>query len=208
LRFTHDAASSFLDIFESTRQQRKAKGAATDKEQDLLRAMLTFSSSGLDSMAKHLIKEALGDVIEKREGALKNFKVFIEKRLSKKEHQDNKFLAEVLASRDPRDVLVEELIDELVSQSLQSKEALLRAASYFDIASHVLCEDMVLLQKIFEARNQMAHEMDMEFGQQNRSRKQRRKEDMIDFTEELLRIAKVFLAEVDSILSAPLVSPK
>ena len=47
---THNAASSFLDIFEATRRTRKAKGTPTDEEQNLLRAMLVFAGAGLDSM--------------------------------------------------------------------------------------------------------------------------------------------------------------
>lgn len=45
----HLASSSFLDIFEKTRGQKK--GTSTDEEQDLLRAMLAFASAGLDAMS-------------------------------------------------------------------------------------------------------------------------------------------------------------
>jgi len=130
-----------------------------------------------------------------------NFKQFIEKRLSKKEVIDAKLLAEVLASRDPRDVLVSELINELVSQSLQSKDALLRAASYFDIPSVELTSDIGGLGRIFDARNQIVHEMDVDFTQRNRSRRPRRKDDMIQHTTELLRIGGVMLHKIDNMLT-------
>ncbi|TKS60588.1 MAG: hypothetical protein EWM73_03090 [Nitrospira sp.] len=198
---THEAASSFLDIFEQSRQQRNAKGTPADIEQDLLRAMLAFAASGLDSMVKQLIRNTLAKVIECRKGAMGNFKQFIEKRLSKKEVIDAKLLAEVLASRDPRDVLVSELINELVSQSLQSKDALLRAASYFDIPSVELTSDIGGLGRIFDARNQIVHEMDVDFTQRNRSRRPRRKDDMIQHTTELLRIGGVMLHKIDNMLT-------
>jgi len=197
---THEAASSFLDIFEQGRQSRSARGTPTDEEQDLLRAMLAFAASGLDSMVKQLIRDTLAKVIECRQGAMGNFKQFIEKRLNKKEAIDAKLLAEVLASRDPRDVLVSELVNELVSQSLQSKEALLRAASYFDIPSAELTSDISGFGKIFDARNQIVHEMDVDFTQPNRSRRPRRKDDMIKNATELLRIGGVLLEKIDSML--------
>ena len=130
-----------------------------------------------------------------------NFKQYIEKRLNKKETIDAKLLAEVLASRDPRDVLISELVNELVSQSLQSKDALFRAASYFDVPSHELTSDSGGLGKIFEVRNQIVHEMDVDFTQTNRSRRPRRKDDMIKHTTELLRIGGVLLEKIDNMLS-------
>jgi hypothetical protein len=74
---THEAASSFLDIFEKTRQGRNARGTPTDKEQDLLRAMVAFAASGLDSMVKQLIRDTLEKVIERSPGAMRNFKQYI-----------------------------------------------------------------------------------------------------------------------------------
>jgi hypothetical protein len=203
---THEAASSFLDIFEKSRQARGAKGTPTDEEQDLLRAMLAFSASGLDSMVKQIIKDSLAKVIECHDGAMEMFKQFIEKRLNKKETLDAKLLAEVLASRDPRDVLTSQLINELVSQSLQSKDALFRAASYFDIPSNALTSDPSSLGRIFEVRNQIVHEMDVDFTQPNRSRRSRRKEDMIKHATELLRIGRVLLDKIDSQLGSTSVS--
>jgi hypothetical protein len=107
----------------------------------------------------------------------------------------------VLASRDPRDVLVSELISELVSQSLQSKDALFRAASYFDVPSNELTGDSSGLAKIFEVRNQIVHEMDVDFTQSNRSRRPRPKDDMIENATELLRIGGVLLKKIDNILT-------
>ena len=175
-------------------------GTPTDEEQDLLRAMFTFASAGLDSMIKQLIRDALAQVIESSPGAMGNFKTFIAKRLSRRETLDPQFLAEVLASRDPREVLVNGLVDELVSQSLQSKETLLRAASYFDIPSTDITANLGYLEEIFRARNQIAHEMDVDFDQPNRNRRPRRRRQMIDYTNELLRIANVVLVRIDLIL--------
>lgn len=125
----HNAASSFLDIFEATRKTRKAKGTPTDEEQNLLRAMLVFAGAGLDSMIKQLVRDALSLTIDRSEGAEENLKTFISKRLARQDTLDPSFLSSVLASRDPRDVLVSELVDDLISQSLQSKEQVLHPIS-------------------------------------------------------------------------------
>lgn len=68
-------------------------------------------------------------------------------------------------------------------------------ASYFNIPSQKLTNDFQLLKQIFDVRNQIAHEMDFDYN--NKCRRVREKADMIDYTNEILRIAKVFLNEVD-----------
>lgn len=203
----HDAASSFLDIFEATRNTRKAKGTPTDEEQDLLRAMLVFAGAGLDSMIKQLVRDALSLTIDRSKGAEENLRVFISKRLARQDRLDPSFLSSVLASRDPRDVLVSALVDELISQSLQSKDQVLRVASYFDIPSAALATDLRLLERIFRARNEIVHEMDVDFAQTNRNRRPRGKAVMIHHTTEILRLANAFLIEVDRGLSQAPVGP-
>ena len=72
---------------------------------------------------------------------------------------------------------------------------MLKVASYFNIPSQKLTNDFQLLKQIFDVRNQIAHEMDFDYN--NKCRRVREKADMIDYTNEILRIAKVFLNEVD-----------
>ena len=93
------------------------------------------------------------------------------------------------------------LVADLISQSLQSKDQVLRVASYFDIPSAALATDLKLLDRIFRARNEIVHEMDVDFDQTNRNRRPRRKAVMIDHTTEILRLANAFLTEVDRGLS-------
>jgi hypothetical protein len=84
---------SFLNSFVQVRKDRNAQGTPTDTEQDLLRAMLVFACSGLDSMIKQLIKDALSKVIDQNEGAEVFFRSFIERKISK----DQKLNFEVMA---------------------------------------------------------------------------------------------------------------
>jgi hypothetical protein len=191
------SSSSFLDIFDQTRAQRKARGMPTDEEQDLLRAMMLFAASGLDSMIKQLIRDALPIVIEKHEGALAQLAVFFARALKRKEPMDIDFIAGTLLHDSPRQRVINELIQDLTSASLQSSEQVLRVAAFFDIPSRTLTENPRQLQDIFGRRNQMAHEMDVDFSQPNRTRRPRAKQAMIDDTNELFRVSAAFLAQVD-----------
>lgn len=193
----HDAASSFLAAFETVRANRNARGMPTDEEQNLLRAMLLFASAGLDSLAKQLIRDALPTVLESNDGAAKMFKTFVERRLRDKDELDHRLLADVIADRQPRARLVSLLVDDLTSRSLQSTEELLKAGAAFDIASNEVTNDPRRLADIFRARNQIAHEMDVDFTRPNRSRRPRARGVMVGHTNEIFRVAGALLVGVD-----------
>lgn len=195
----HDASSSFLDIFSTVRANRKAHGMPTDEEQDLLRAMLTFSAAGLDSMLKQLIRDALPQIIHKEPGATAEFKRHVERKLSGTGTADvnRRFLADVLADRDPKQVLISTLIADLTRESLQSTEQLFRAAAFFNIPSSNVSSHPDQLSAIFRVRNEITHEMDVDFSQPNRSRRPRAKNIMVGYANSLFKIAASVLSEVD-----------
>lgn len=197
LRNAHDTSGSFLEVFNTTRKGRKAKGASTDKDQDLLRAMLTFACAGLDALVKQLINDALPDVINCNEAAELMFRRDIERRIRRGEEIDHKFLADVLTQERPRDRLIDILISDLTSQSLQSKDQLLRVGSFFDIQSNSITKNPNDLARIFTARNQIVHEMDIDFSPTNRNRCSRTKGKMFDDTNKIFKVSKIFLEEVD-----------
>jgi hypothetical protein len=192
----HSTASSFFDTFEKTRKVRKATGTPTDEEQDLLRAMLLFSSSGLDSMIKQLIQDTLPKLIEMDEINSK-FKAFIESRLSSQAGINIKLLSEVLTSQNSREALKNELVQDLLSGSLQSKEQIYKVASFFNINEKELNIDKQLIKDVFAARNYIVHEMDVDFNQPNRTRRPRKKEDMKKYCNEIFKISNNILNVVD-----------
>ena len=194
----HDAASSFLDIFQKVRVGRSAHGTPTDEEQDLLRAMLLFATAGLDSMVKQLVTDALPAVIGKDTGAAENFKQFVERRLEKNDRLDRKFLADIIADPDPRGRMLQILVKDLTSKSLQSSEQLLKTAAYFNIPSPNICKDIPGLTAIFDSRNQIAHEMDVDFAQTNRSRRPRARKTIFSSANTIFEVAAKFLENVDS----------
>lgn len=194
----HDASGSFLDTFRAVRTAREARGAPTDEEQDLLRACLVFAGAGLDSMTKQLVRDALPAVIDKQQGAEAMFRQHVERHVLRDEGEGSiGALADVLADRNPRRRLVERVVRDLTAGSLQSAEELMRVGAYFDIASSKLVPDRRALQEIFAARNQIVHEMDVDFAQVNRNRRSRRLSTMTTATNDLFEIASTLLGEVD-----------
>jgi hypothetical protein len=200
---THKACSAFLKQFEDIRKYRKAKGTPTDEEQDLLRAMLAFACAGLDSMAKQLIRDALSQVIIKDEGAAAMFFERTKKTLYKENILNTDLLLQSIMTESPREVLLQDLVRELTSESLQSADELFRVASYFNIASKDLAPDPRELRRIFKIRNEIAHEMDIDFTQPNRNRHPRARDNMIDDVNVIFNVAKAFLEKTDQKLVGP-----
>ena len=103
----------------------------------------------------------------------KNFKQYVERRLEKNERLDRRFLADIIADAHPRKRIeaTEVLVEDLTSKSLQSREQRLKTAASFNIPSNAISGNPEVLTSIFSARNQIAHEMDVDFQQSNRSRR-------------------------------------
>ena len=159
--------------------------------------MIIFAAAGLDSMAKQLITDALPKVVTVEIGATEMFKRHIERKLATSNQFNPRFLADVLGEVDPRKQLLAGLVGELTGESLQSTEQLLRAAAHFNIPSQQICDDPKTLSLIFRARNEISHEMDIDFRQPNRSRRPRAKATMVAYANELFKIAQILLSEVD-----------
>jgi len=161
--------------------------------------MLLFASAGLDSMAKQLVQDALPRVIQRQPGARENLREFIERRLARDDRTAARLVGLALSSDDPRGEVITELVAELVGGSLQSAEELSRLAAYFDIPTADLIGDHRFASDIFAARNQITHELDVDFAQdQARHRRPRDRDTMLAYTTELFRIAAVLLREVEA----------
>jgi len=166
-------------------------------EQDLLRAMLVFASSGLDSMVKHLIRDTLAAVIDRDEGALEMLKENVKRNLYRDRNLDAELLVNALVAKDPKALLIDGLVYELTTSSLQSSEQVFRVASFFNIPTNQLTADPRDLGQVFKVRNEIAHEMDIDFSQPNRKRRPRSKDAMIANTNTLFAVCRAFLERVD-----------
>ena len=68
LQSLKNTIASFYDLFDTLSDDKE------QQKQDLLRAILLFSCSGIDSIVKQLVNDALDYVIEHDEGAFNEFK--------------------------------------------------------------------------------------------------------------------------------------
>jgi len=168
--------------------------------------MLLFGSSCLDAVVKQLIQDSLGNVIENNPGAHQQFETYIDRKLKKSKGSSElsdelvvinfKYLSSILASREPRKLIIDDLISSLVGDSLQSRDQLLKTAAYFAITRDEIMADVQLVGNIFSVRNEITHEMDIDLTQPNRNRRPRRREDMTRYTNELLQIGCRFIEAV------------
>ena len=137
LEYAHETAESFLAIFNTDRKP----GHTSRADQDLLRAMLVFASAGLDSVIKHLVKDALPTVIEKDNAACDNFRKFVERKIRQDDQPDYKTMAGILVAKSPIDHMLNLLVRDLTAKSLQSVDELFRIASYFNIESDIISKE-------------------------------------------------------------------
>lgn len=199
----HESALSFFNLFHTIRED--AKGTTADWEQDLLRAMLVFASAALDNALKRVITDALALVIDRDVGARKKLREFAESRIGRRAASldgatvaiDHKFLVELLLAPNPRAGVVDALVVELTSNSLQSKDEVMKVCAHFGLEQRKICPDVAKLQEAFSVRNDIVHEMDVNLAGTTRKRTSRRLNDMRDHTQRLLVLGTSFLTEVD-----------
>ena len=206
LEHTHDSARSILKAFGLVRSSRAgnkaAVGTSTDEEQDLLRAMLVMSGAGLDSMTKQLVRDALPSIVHEDERARGELESFIQKCLTQdfealQEGRKVRFTAGALASKEQREWIVQQYVNNLTAGSLQSAEELRKIAAAFGLTQELITTDFQSLQKIFRIRNQIIHELDINLDATRRNRNNRAKGTMVRDTNQLLSASQDLLEAVD-----------
>ena len=193
--------SSLHSIYLELQSKRITGKGLTEKESDILRAMLVFSASGLDSVVKQLIRDTLLEITRKNDNVQKQLEKFIEKKLKTKDSEgsdivDIKNLANVLATPSPFERIVGIEKKELTSGSLQSKDELLRIASIFAIEPKEICDDVEQLKDAFIIRNQIIHEMDINFESTSNRRTPRNNKEMCFYSNLLLKVGSNFIKAV------------
>ncbi|PJB61406.1 MAG: hypothetical protein CO096_28970 [Armatimonadetes bacterium CG_4_9_14_3_um_filter_66_14] len=194
LKYTHESASALLEALRVVRKQRHAtRGALTDEDQDLLRAMLVMAASGLDSMVKQLIRDLLPILCKSDESVLDGFREFVRRQLrgDAEGHLTTevaKLFATWLTAESVQSAVIEHYVGELTGDSLQSSEQLLRATGALGLPQkHV---DKSVLAPIFADRNRIIHELDIDFDAPRRNRRSRRIGKMIEATNHILALAE------------------
>lgn len=165
-------------------------------------AMFVFATGGLDSLIKQAIKDVLAILIDLNAGANSMFESFVEREIQDKKSDENKIdsklMAKLLTSNNPREELKIILAYNLTSNSLQSKDQILKIAAYFDVPSASIVKDFGELQNIFLERNKIIHEMDINFDGKGSKRNKRKVTEIVKYINVLLELGEKFIEEVDN----------
>jgi len=191
----YDAANEFLTQFRNARKD-SGPGSVKDTHQDILRAMLVFACAGFDSCLKRLLEDALEAVINADQKAEEAFTESVKRKVPDIERSRD-LLAKVLTAKDPRKQLVREVLSDHLGESLQSVSQYARVLAAFNVQIADK-KRLACLKEAFEARNFIIHEMDIDFSQKKRSRRQRNEDAMTEMTRTVLTTAYDLLSAVDT----------
>jgi hypothetical protein len=200
-----DSVQGFVGTFDTVRNARGATGGSTtDHEQDILRAALVFSAAGLDSVVKELIRGTVRELAAHDQGVQQELEVFVERQLRGDSTEvdslgGREFLAQILVSKSPQDRLIDEYVIELTGSSLQSADQLMKACKALGLQWSTVGIDPKTLRPIFDTRNKIIHELDVNLGKTaaRRNQNSRRRDDMLAWSEHLLAIAEAMVDEVE-----------
>lgn len=206
LQYAHDSAEALLVAFESVRKARSAgRGIPTDEEQDLLRSMLVMSAAGLDASLKQLIRDCLPDLARKHESVADELEKYVQRQLRGDQDDStaalgNAFLAKLLVAESLRGALLERYILSLTGTSLQSAQELAKACAALGVEPSAVGIKVANLKTIFDARNRIIHELDIDFEQGIRNRFPRSRKDMTEYSNTLLEIGEEIVKSVEKAL--------
>jgi hypothetical protein len=220
LKHAHESSQALYSAYEIARSVRSIKklserkggtekeilmlrGMSTDEEQDLLRAMLVTAASGLDAMTKQLIRDALPKVVQIDKEALAELEKFVSRKLRDEIDEIGiservSFLARALTAPSTQSQIIEEYINYLTKGSLQSSEELSKIVKAFALTPREVKIDNIQLRPIFEARNKIIHELDINLNATRRKRNLRAQNTMKNYTETLIEMGESILRAVDN----------
>ena len=205
------SVQSALDALDLARDQRRKpdgslpQGRLTDGEEDLLRTAIVFAGAGLDSSLKQLIRDALFALIHVNEDADEKLTRFTERYLSEGDIGVNpKRLAKILLKGGlalPREAIIAEYISELTGESLQSVNQVSNVCGALGVNESALRMRLSKgspFDKMFVARNQIVHELDLTERQspRTRSKRGRKLNETVEWASEALSVAQEILNSV------------
>ncbi len=182
-----------------------AQSQSASKE-DLLRAVLIFACSTIDSVGKQLTKDCLKELIDNDEGAQKTFEQYISRRIDK---DPKKILARALSNPDYRGELIKVLQESIEGTSLQSYAQISELTARFGIITESIVT-RAEAEKIFDIRQKIIHEMDIEVLATSGTQAQRRsraENELKDLTEQILEACCKLLEAVHNKIHEPRARP-
>lgn len=207
--YARETVETFYKLFDDLAKKR-GRGTTSNVEQDLLRAMVVFAGAGLDALLKQIVKDAMPDILKKSQAARDSFQKFAVRYLCRTADGTDdladplpslKRIASLMTSSSPRDALVELLVEERISHSLQSGDELRRTVAVLGISDQFKLNTNLF--EAFDVRNDIIHEMDIAFTGTvgRRNRKQRSKAKMTEYATALHNASVSVIELVDKVLS-------
>jgi len=164
--------------------------------------MLVLALAGLDSSVKQLVKDTVPVLVGKNPSTDQALEDFAVRRLGDLERdRDKKYLVRLLRSHATEQQLIDDLIDDLTSDSMQSVDQLLAVCNVLGVRDRPMVESVRSLSDAFDVRNHVIHEMDINFAATNRNRTSRTRASMVRETNRVLEVTKTILEAVDELLS-------
>ena len=208
LEHARGTVQAFDEAFSVVRANRGVtSGAPTDEEQDLLRAALVLAAAGLDSLTKHLIRESLPRLVEVDPAVQRGLEDFAVRSMrgdigGETDARGIKFLARIIAAPSQRGRLIEEYVDSLTGSSMQSPDQLFQAAAALGLDPKTTGVDVKVLKPIFDTRNDIIHELDIDLAGAKRKRHSRTRGKMLADAKALLEVGEGLIAGVEKKLAA------
>lgn len=165
LRSARDSVNGLFDtlylVRQTWRDNKKTEARRLPQDaQELLRAAIVFSSAGFDAAMKALIEQAVPVLAEHNDDARERVHVFIREEVNAPEVKGT--FRDALQTPDPRWAMLDLYIAQLKKGSFQDGDHVKRRIrSALGIKSTQVSNPRIKnLNPFFDARNQVAHEMD------------------------------------------------
>lgn len=198
----HSSVNGLFDALETVRKAKQnttgqdTRGRLGRDEEDLLRAALVFTSSGLDACCKRLLRDTLECLVAGNATASRKFHDFIKQELTSGPPDP---LTQAIVADEPRKQMLKFYIDTRTKASLQgSGDVKARVRDTLGISNAQLpAVQIKRLDKFFEARNAIVHDLDYKDPSAPRSeaRWTRAMEDVRDDCDAVIGVITTIISE-------------
>ncbi|MGW4214999.1 hypothetical protein ACWEIJ_43975 [Lentzea sp. NPDC004789] len=207
----HSSVTGLFDALATVRATKQAttgqdtRGRLASDEEDLLRAALVFTSSGLDACCKRLLPDTLESLIAGNATAGRKFHDFIKQELATGPSDP---LAQAILASDPRKQMIKAYIDVRTKASMQgSGDVKTRVRDTLGISNAQLpVAQIETLDKFFAARNAIVHNLDYEdpSAPNSKARWRRKMEEVRDDCDAVLAVvATIIRAAATNLRACP-----
>ncbi len=196
----HSSVTGLFDALATVRAVKQAdtgqdtRGRLGRDEEDLLRAALVFTSSGLDACCKRLLRDTLECLVAGNATAGRKFHDFIKQELATGPSDP---LTRAIVANEPRKQMIKVYIDVRTKASLQgSSDVKARVRDTLGISNAQLpVAQIETLDKFFEARNAIVHDLDYEdpSAPSSQARWRRKMEEVRDDCDAVLAVVAMII---------------